>query len=32
LDSGVAKKFVINPHQLIPDVKIASAKKETAAA
>jgi len=30
-DSGVAKKFVINPHNLIPDVK-PKAKKETAAA
>jgi glutathione-independent formaldehyde dehydrogenase len=29
-DKGVAKKFVINPHNLIPDVKKAQAKKETA--
>ena len=31
-DSGVAKKFVINPHNLIPDVKKVTARKETAAA
>ncbi len=31
-DSGVAKKFVINPHNLIPAVKKATARKETAAA
>jgi len=30
-DSGVAKKFVINPHNLIPDAK-PKAKKETVAA
>ncbi len=30
-DKGVARKFVINPHNLIPDVK-PKAKKETAAA
>ncbi|AWM32308.1 formaldehyde dehydrogenase, glutathione-independent [Hymenobacter nivis] len=30
-DSGVAKKFVINPHNLIPNVKKAKAAKETAA-
>jgi glutathione-independent formaldehyde dehydrogenase len=29
-DKGVARKFVINPHDLIPDVKKAKAKKETA--
>jgi glutathione-independent formaldehyde dehydrogenase len=29
-DSGVAKKFVINPHNLIPNVKPKARKKETA--
>ena len=29
-DSGVAKKFVINPHNMIPDVKPKARKKETA--
>lgn len=29
-DKGVARKFVINPHNLIPDVKKAKAEKETA--
>jgi glutathione-independent formaldehyde dehydrogenase len=29
-DKGVARKFVINPHDLIPDVKKSKAKKETA--
>ena len=29
-DKGVARKFVINPHNLIPDVKKAKATKETA--
>ncbi|AMJ65767.1 formaldehyde dehydrogenase, glutathione-independent [Hymenobacter sp. PAMC 26628] len=31
-DKGVARKFVINPHNLIPDVKKAKAAKETAVA
>ncbi|MFC6223134.1 formaldehyde dehydrogenase, glutathione-independent [Hymenobacter artigasi] len=31
-DKGVARKFVINPHNMIPDVKKATAKKETATA
>ena len=30
-DKGVARKFVINPHNLIPDAK-PKAKKETVAA
>ncbi len=29
-DKGVARKFVINPHNLIPDVKPKAQKKETA--
>lgn len=29
-DKGVARKFVINPHNLIPDVKKPKTKKETA--
>jgi len=31
-DKGVARKFVINPHNLFPDVKKAKTKTETAAA